>query len=296
LSVQVYGQTDLSQTDILVREDGRATFNNIGELQVAGRTVADVEADVREHLSELFVKPIVTLNIVQTRPGVIYLSGAVMHPGMYQLNTSQSKNAVQQQPVTRIDMRLTNVLTNAGGVTLAADLSRVQIKRSYTGIQENVNLWNVLKHASADEDVWLQSGDSVYVPERTTATISDEDYKLLLSSTIGPTNFVVRVVGQVGTPGLVQLDSRSPYLDSAIASVGGYKVDANRSAVIVRRFTGPNTFDTFKVDINQQDLLLKPNDVVFVPEQGFFKTARYFEAVGRILQPFVLAITPFYVF
>ncbi len=289
LSISVYHQKEFDQSEILVRPDGYASFNGVGEVYVSGKSLEEIRRELVMAISELVIDPRVTLTISQTRPGAIYLAGAVKRPGMYQLNTQSSKNTPQTTPISRTDLRLSNILANAGGVTMEADLSRVKVTRGDGSEVIKVNLWNMLKHGSNAEDVVLQSGDSVEIPTLQAMALSDEEYTLLLSSSIGPGTFPVRVIGEVDKPGVYELDGTSPLLNSAIAKAGGYKPGANKKVIAIRRFSGETNLSTLHVDPNKMDFTLRPNDVVYITEQKIYKSGRYFENVAKILSPFTNA-------
>lgn len=286
LSVQMLYQPDFSQAEVLVREDGNATFTGIGELHVAGATLMDLSQALEEQYAELMVSPKITVNITQPRPATIYVAGAVKNPGMIQLATSLPKNAVTTPTNTRVDLRLSNILTNAGGVMLNADLAHVQVKQAGSGQTISVNLWQMLKEGASDQDVWLQSGDSIYVPILNALAISDADYDLLLRSTIGPGTFPVRVIGEVNTPGLYDLNGQSATLASAIAKAGGYKPGARKSNIAIRRFHLNKPAETLVIDPNQDDLALRPNDVVYVAETGVARAGRFMETLAKVFTPF----------
>ncbi len=289
LTMQVYNQQDLAQSDIMVREDGFATFNGAGDILVAGKSLGEVSVEVKEKLSDLIVDPVVTIAISHTKPGIIYLAGAVKHPGMYQLTTASKKDSYQVEPVARVDLRLSNILANAGGVLTNADLSRIEVKRAESGQKEVVDLMKMLKEGNAEEDILVKSGDSVFVPQLAQGALNEADYSTLLRSSIGPGTFPVRVIGEVGTPGVYDLNGESPYLNSAIAKAGGFKENSNREKVAIRRFTGKDTFDTLFVEANKMDTVLQPNDVVFISEQKVYKTGRFAETVSRVFSPFTAA-------
>jgi protein involved in polysaccharide export with SLBB domain len=174
----------------------------------------------------------------------------------------------------------------AGGVTLNADLSQIDVRRGQDGDAHKANLWQMLKEGAGDEDIWLQSGDAVFVPALAHGKLSAEDSNLLLSSTIGPSSFPVRIIGEVTTPGIYDLTAASPYLNSAIAKAGGYKTGATREMLAIRRLTSRNTFNTLYVNPEQQEIVLQPNDIVFVAEKGIYKAGRFFETVAKVFAPF----------
>ncbi len=291
LTFHVYHQADLGQTNILVRSDGMASFNSVGELPVSGHSLNEVQQMLEEKISELVIDPIITVSVSQTKPGTIYLAGAIKHPGMYQLSTGNQNSSIgpnAANPISRIDLRLSNILSNAGGIKINADLEHVQIKRKSFGeeITLTVNLWKMLKEGDSDQDVMLQSGDSIYIPQLQNMAIDNEDYSLVLNSSIGPETFPVRIIGQLTKPGVYGLEGNSPYLNSAIAMAGGYTPAANKKVIAIRRFTNDTDVSTLYVDPNKMDIVLRPNDIVFVSEKKVSKTGRYFENLNKILQPF----------
>src|SRR5688572_5631983 len=81
LSINVYNQSDLSSTSILVRADGNASFNGIGEVRTAGKTLREASMMIEERLRDLIRDPHVSLTISESKPLSVYLAGAVMRPG-----------------------------------------------------------------------------------------------------------------------------------------------------------------------------------------------------------------------
>lgn len=304
LSVNIYNQPDLSGGGILVRSDGSASFNGVGEIQVAGKTIREATMLLNSQMQELVREPRVTLTVSESKPPSVYLAGAVMRPGMLQAGTStpiinSSNSGIQgsssgngsqgsSMSANRMDFRLSSVLASSGGVKLSADLANITISRDGQ-LFKTVNLWKLLKEGNADNDLMLQNGDSVYIPELPFQALDDATYSLLLSSAIGPQVFPVRIIGDVKTPGVYDLNSASPFLNSAIAKGGGFNYGANIKVVAIRRFTGENKFSTLYVDPRHHDFLLRPNDVVYVSEQKIYKAGRFAENAAQILSPFTNA-------
>lgn len=294
LSFQVYHQPDLTQSNILVRSDGMATFNGVGELMVEGRTVSEVQSILSYELGQLIKEPIVSLTIDQTRPGTIYLAGAVKHPGMYQLSTGNQNSAIgpsSNGPINRIDLRLSNILANAGGVEMKADLRRIKITRKGSAGEESleVNLLKMLREGDTSEDIMLRSGDSIYIPSLSHMAMTDDEYRTLLNSSIGPGTFPVRVLGELENPGVYHLSGDSPFLNSAISEAGGYKDSASKDVIAIRRFTSEEDFSTLYVNPKRSDIILRPNDIVVVGERRLVKTGKFFDHINRILSPFTNA-------
>ncbi len=290
LSMSVLPQIEYSAPEIYVRSDGLAAFPGAGEIYVAGRTVEEVRQEVADRLGKWIKNGNVVIAIKNPRPVTVYLSGAVQKPGSFQLISTIANNPItitSDSPVLRLDMLLSNVLANAGGLSLNADLGHVQVRRAATGTVETVNLWRFLKDGAADQDLWINTGDSIHVPElESSMAMSDADYQTLLRSTLAPKSIPIRVIGEVATPDMIQLDGQSPFLSSALAKTGGYAPQANRNVVAVRRFLANNEFTTLFIDPNKTDFVLRPNDVIYVGENKLYKAGRFMAQATLVLSPF----------
>jgi polysaccharide export outer membrane protein len=296
LSINVYHQKDLEQPAILIRADGNASFAGIGEVPVGGKTIGDIEEALKLAYSELIKEPIITVSVAKSRAGVVYVAGAIKKPGMYQFSTTEKEassgsSTGDGSKVIRVDLRLSNVLANAGGVTLDADLRSIEIKRDGELLYV-ADLFKLLESGNPADDITLLSGDTVVVPKLQKMALSDKEMEMILRSPIGPSDFPVRVIGEVGKPGVYALNGESPLLNSAIAAAGGFAPGANRKIVAIRRFTSDGQpMTTFYVKPDEIDATLRPNDVVFVSEHTLYKRGRYFEQVAKALSPFTSALT-----
>lgn len=289
LKLEVLGEPDYTQDNILINPDGYTSILGVGEIDMGGRTVSEVQQEITAILERTLVSPQVSVSIVKTKPGMVYLSGAVQKPGMVQFATDSHNTNVHvnsQTPLALTNMRLTNILANAGGVQLNADLSNVQVRDIGSGVVTTVDLWAVLKNGMAEQDLFVNSGDAIFIPQLPQMALDEEEYQLLLRSAIGPKNFNVRVIGEVSTPGLLELDGRSPFLNSAIAKAGGFAPQANKHQIAIRRFTTEEQFSTFFVSPDKMDITLRPNDVVYISERRVYQSGRFMEQVASILKPF----------
>ena len=294
LSMNVYNQNDLSSAGILVRADGNASFNGLGELHVAGKTIREATELLESQVRELVREPRITLTVTESHPPSIYLAGAVMHPGMLQnYNSGSSAGSGDTSTSTgnsggkanQMDFRLSSVLAASGGVKLNADLANIMITRDGQAFK-TVNLWTMLKQGDTENDLMLQNGDAVYIPELPEQALDDPTYRLLLTSAIGPKTFPVRVLGEVKTPGVYEMTGTSPFLNSLIAKGGGYNPGANKKVIALRRFTSEDKFSTLMINPTQHDFMLRPNDVIYVSELKTYQLGRYNDNVSKILSPF----------
>jgi len=288
ISLSVYPQEEYSASNILVRSDGKASFPKIGVLSAAGKSVEELTAEINKLLNTQLRKHFITIGITSTRSAIFYLTGAVNRPGPFQMVTNvNEQNSSNEASIRQLDMGLSNVLSNAGGVKLTANLSQVQIRHSRTGEVQTVNLWKVLKEGASEHDPWLDPGDTIFIPELPQGGVmSDQDFKIFVNSVLSPRTFPVRVIGEVHNPSLVKIEGETPLLSTAIAMAGGYAPQALKTTVAVRRFTDDNHFTTLFIDTRKSDFILRPNDIVYVGETKMYQTGRFMQKAAQILAPF----------
>jgi polysaccharide biosynthesis/export protein len=288
MSTNIYGQSDLSQLDVLVRKDGYASFNGVGPLFVAGKTVEEVNALLTLQLEALVLNPRVSISILKTHPGTLYVNGAVKNPGSFPITTASTQLSNTENSASQLlaDSRLTTVLKQAGGLWLNADIHHIQIQFA-DGSQKTVDLWRLLSEGDASQDVLLSSQDSIMVPFLK-GNLPKEEANKLLQASFGPGGLPVRVIGEVNTPGFYELAPYSAFINSALSRAGGAKLTGNLKQVTVRRFDQYGAFSTFDVDAQTQDLALEPNDVIYVSETKMAKRSR---VLSLALAPFTSAST-----
>jgi protein involved in polysaccharide export with SLBB domain len=99
-----------------VSDKGTITLPAVGELQVSGKSLAEVEVDVIEAYEPRVVhRPSVYVRVLEYSTSKVYVTGAVEKPGVYTLRADQ--------------MTLVSLLTEAGGIS-EAGAAVVRIVRS----------------------------------------------------------------------------------------------------------------------------------------------------------------------
>lgn len=287
LSVAVFGEQDLSQEGIVVKSDGYATIQPFGEVKISGLDVEQINELLTAEFKKYIINPQVSVKLLDLSLAKVYIYGAVQKPGLYQktLPTDQANRILDRNT----PLSLANVVANAGGIRYDADIQNVQVINIRTGQSKNYNLLDLIKNGDASQDIYLNSEDKVYVPTRDSdAQLSDEDFLLISSSSIAPADFPVRVVGAVTRPGIQLLTSKSPRINSAIAASQGYTLDANMSALQVKRITPKGNVSTIIVNPGKNDIVLRPDDLVQVIDKRATITGRsfgllaiIFDSVGR---------------
>jgi len=140
LRVTVFGNDDLtSETE--VDPSGQVTLPLIQQVPATGKTVPQLEDEIRKRLSPDFVKnPRLSIEVLNYRP--FYIIGEVKNPGSYPFVAGMS---------------VVNAIALAGGYTYRANKDEVQIVRSADPSR---------KSAPAQRNDIVLPGDVVEVKER----------------------------------------------------------------------------------------------------------------------------------
>jgi polysaccharide export outer membrane protein len=139
-----------------IRPDGKVSFEALGELEVAGKTLQEVEEMLKEKVAELYTLPgdhPIDVRIIAYLSKVYYVLGQVYSPG--------------PKEYTGRDTLLT-ALAAAQPTPLAWE-ERIQVirpsgDRSIRPKIFEVNFDRMIAHGDASKDVLLQEGDIIFVP------------------------------------------------------------------------------------------------------------------------------------
>jgi polysaccharide export outer membrane protein len=150
LSVVVWRQPQLSG-QILVASDGTITVPLAGSMPAAGSTCEELRKELERRLTQVTLKPNVTVRVAEPRSRVFYALGEVHKPGMFPLHS---------------DEVLSQALAEAGGLTDFADASAVKILRHTpsSDVEIIVNYNRIASGKDLGADTMLEPGDTISVP------------------------------------------------------------------------------------------------------------------------------------
>jgi polysaccharide biosynthesis/export protein len=247
VEVKVFGVEDLCHT-ARVSSSGVISLPLLGQIEVAGRTAAEVSGDITALLTSqrLVRDPQVTVFVKEYRSQPIYVLGAVNKPGQYMI-TGQ--------------LRLIDVISLAGGLDLARAGDTIIVKRqtgtgspSESGQLIHVETKSLLEGAGLALNFDLKAGDVVQVAEKKLEQF-----------------YVVGEVGRAGAFPFPREDDRPLLLSQAIASAGGPGRTAKvRKGILVRNLENGER-QQFAVDFKailqgkRPDMPVHPNDIIFIP-------------------------------
>lgn len=148
LEITVYGEDDLTQ-EVRVTNSGFISYPLLGRIEVAGMSVVELEDYIRAALAKDYIRnPQVRVFVKEFSN--VYVFGHVKEPGPY---------------LFKGGMTVLQAITTAGGFTRIANQRKVRIVRMHGDEREviYVNVGDITK--GDQEDILLQPGDTVVVPE-----------------------------------------------------------------------------------------------------------------------------------
>ena len=222
--------------------------------------------------------------------GEVYRPGShFIQPELLSRNNNGAGGANQSKQES-IPPRLTQAIAAANGIKPLADIKEVEVQRtSWDGSEKiiAVNLWELIQSGDTNQDLILQDGDKVIIPEADKLT--QEETQKIAAGTISPAEITVNVVGEVVSPGPVQVKPNTP-LNQAILAAGGFdsqRADRNTVELVSLKPDGTVEKRKVKVDLGSEvneetNPILNQNDVVVVNRSGATAT---FDGVSKVTSP-----------
>ena len=256
-----------------VLADGSLNLPMVGRVNVNGLTLEEAGSAIAIAYRAELRYPEVTVVLESPRPLRVAVAGEVTQPGLY---TLMPEGDAQFPTVAQ-------ALQMAGGVTQAADLHRVQLRRA-NGRQPvqtvALDLWALLSNGDVRQDLALRDGDAIVIGETNTVDIAETNQLSAsnLASSIDQV-MTVAVVGEVFRPGAYEFGSgESPSkgrttVTQVVQTAGGIKPSADIQRIQVRRLTRSGAEQLIDLDFWQllqegdlsQDLVLQQGDTVIIP-------------------------------
>lgn len=231
IRISVYQNPDLT-LETRVTEAGLVTYPLLGTIRLGGLGVTAAEKLISDGLRNgNFVKqPQVTIVVEQVRGNQASVLGQVNRPGRFPLEVA--------------DMRLTDLLATAGGVSpIGADKVVLAGTRNGAPYRVEVDLPTLFGQGGRDKDVLVQNGDTIWVDRQP----------------------LIFIYGEVQRPGSARME-RGMTVMQALATGGGLTLRGTERGIRVHRKGADG-----KVQVLQpkMDDTLVEGDVVFVQESLF---------------------------
>jgi polysaccharide biosynthesis/export protein len=151
LAITVWKEPEISKS-VQVRPDGKISLPLVGELQAAGRTPLQLEQDIASKLKTYITNPDVNVIVQQINSEKFNILGRVARPGSFPLTGATT---------------VLDAIAIAGGFQDFAKQKGVYILRQNPGGSQTripFNYKDVVKGKHPEQNIKLQSGDTVVVP------------------------------------------------------------------------------------------------------------------------------------
>jgi polysaccharide export outer membrane protein len=161
LSFQIIEDEDDPKT-LMVTDSGDLQVPYIGRFPAAGKTCKELAAALKSELEKNYYYHATVIVAVDAKPrsrGKIYIVGAVRTPGPLEIESDET-------------LTVSRAILRAGRFTEFADEKNVRITRSPVagGADDKktftVNVAQIFEKGKTENDLVLQPGDLVFVPER----------------------------------------------------------------------------------------------------------------------------------
>jgi len=145
---------------ISVRHDGFISLEYIGEVKAAGKTIAELVAEIQRRMLEYMQSVDVSINVQQIKAKRFFVLGEVMRPGQY----------VLESEITVLD-----AITIAGSYTRYASQNGVKLVREASdhSLIFHIPMKKVAEKGQFQYNQELQDGDVIVVPCTTWAKIGN---------------------------------------------------------------------------------------------------------------------------
>ncbi|MBN3898016.1 MAG: SLBB domain-containing protein [Nostoc sp. NOS(2021)] len=284
----------------------------IGSVSVLGLTTEQAADEIARRYARFLKRPLISVNLLSPRPINVFVAGEVTRPGAYTLSLSggAGNNPGVQYPT------ILAALTTAQGVTLAADVTQVQLRRKIGRSSEQtvtVDLKELIQTGRLSQDITLRDGDTIVVPTATNFNVAE-------SRNIFAANFAasqttprtVTIIGEVNRPGSYLVtpgntDAQAgattnsgtasptglPNVTRVIQLAGGITAQADVRNLKLRRPTRTGSEQAIDINLWQllqsgdanQDIIVQDGDTIVIPTATEINPAEATQLATTTLSP-----------
>lgn len=142
--------------------DGKINLPYMSQIKLAGLTVAEAEKIIEEKAKKYYKIPEMSLSVSSYGPRQIYVVGEVRRNGVYSL------------PID--NMNIFAAISSAGGITNRGRPKHIAIIRVVEGetYMTEVNLDDFVKKQDSMQNIQLEDGDMIYVPQSNKIIFSED--------------------------------------------------------------------------------------------------------------------------
>ncbi|MCI5223490.1 MAG: hypothetical protein D3924_12670 [Candidatus Electrothrix sp. AR4] len=238
LSVDVYDNPDLKGL-YTVSTNGDIVLPLLGQINVSGMTLSSIKDKITGLLEKDYLyNPIVSVIVSAYRSKKVKIMGNVGKPGIYYLD-APTRIFDLLTKAEGISSQLGTIMSGHKAHIIRNTLKYGTSKKKRSKISKiHVDLFQLLVKGNDKANIYLQSGDVIYIPDTST----------------------FHVVGEVKQTGSFPYEQGITVL-KALTLAGGATQKASTKNTVIKRLKNGNVIEK-KADM---DTLLEPDDIVEVP-------------------------------
>ena len=254
IEIRVYGHDDLG---VLTRvsPDGSVGMLFLGQVDVAGKTIAEARDAIEKGLEPYVKHPVVGVTVLEVASEKVTVGGSCAHPGLYDISAST---------------RLADAYALAGGSAerlfngIDVDVANLELSILVRdGKILPVDFRKAIEEGNEMDNVVLRKGDYIFIAQRMESSVT--------------------VCGDVKYPQKRLYEAGMGLIETL--AVCGWMQETHWSHVIIIR-DGLADPKMYKVDVDGiltgrcHNVYLRPNDIVYVPKDNL---AEYNVFVRKLL-------------
>jgi len=225
VNIDIYGASQKSES-LEVSPDGTITVSGYGPIHIAGLTVVDANAKIKDQLGQRYKSSNIRTTVGQTRTIMVNVMGEVTAPGTYTLSAFST---------------VFHAIYMAGGVTGVGTLRNIKVYRGGRQLTV-VDVYDYILNGKLTGNVRLEDNDVIVV---------------------GPYDCLVDITGQVKRPMAYEM-RKGESLATLLKYAGGFSAKAYKKGVQVNRVSGEQ-YSAFNVsEFDQSSFKLMDGDSVTV--------------------------------
>jgi protein involved in polysaccharide export with SLBB domain len=259
LEIVYTGRSDPTE-QVRISPSGRIQLAPTGPVMVAGLTLAEAEAKVKQMLSRYYAQSKIAVDLLEVRSFRVHVLGLVPEPGARDVTAAH---------------RVSDLFTSAMGPAphfLSRSSQRNIVLRRDDGEELTVDLFRYQSLGDLAVNPFLQDGDVVQVPAKMDS---------------------VSVFGFVARQGFIEY-FKGDTVDDLVALAGSFDSGADRKNVELRRFEPGNPDVAVRRILNLEAgegaLEAQPGDGVYIRADLDWRKERLVEIYGEVRYPGVYAI------
>jgi polysaccharide export outer membrane protein len=233
LELKLFDAPELSGV-IEILNDGSGSPALLGSVRLSGLTLNQASGFLTKLYAQQLLRPYLQLKVLRPRPIRVALVGEIERPGLYSLTTTESVGT-QGSTTTSVSglPTLVDAIQKAGGITFNANLREISVQRRLPGLQPafkqaTFDLLSLVRTGDQQQNPLLFDGDTIKVGR---AITPDSDAIELAANNLSPKQINVFVIGEVKSPGKIQLPANTPLVQAVLAAGGPNSFRANRGNV-----------------------------------------------------------------